>query len=429
MNFPPVESLTESANQGDVNAQNTLGHMYYTGSGVIQSVKWASYWFAKAAEQGDSYALNYLNHISCSATTQAYQSTPQPTTQAHQSTHQPTSQSTQQMVPQTKQLVNQHPAMLNRPKIPQASLVFAVIIWTILSIASMMYSYNIFGFYGMVQLFGAVILIPALAAGILAMILTIRAMKKIKQQRQYDIDFDIQIKPGFPGASVTFASILWLIFLARLNSSINVMALSPSSGFTFFIPVFIIGTCATALTLWAISKINLRRKYNIRFMLHRPKFPMVSAVFTAILWPISLIMLFSVSNDLYQSLSIGTNSSASIDVPGLNAYMFSYYSRLFQPALVVGIPAMILLFRVMSRLKLRHLYDKNSGQSDLYKHGNPIPSRIIAAILWIIYYITIQLAIQASIATNSIINPMYITPVYVAITAMLFSLNISRKST
>jgi uncharacterized protein len=48
--------LRPLAEQGDADAQNILGLMYYSGQGVPQDYAAAATWFLKAAEQGDTDA-------------------------------------------------------------------------------------------------------------------------------------------------------------------------------------------------------------------------------------------------------------------------------------------------------------------------------------------------------------------------------------
>ncbi len=48
------------ANQGDADAQNNLGALYYHGKGVPEDDAKAVKWFRKAAEQGDADAQNNL---------------------------------------------------------------------------------------------------------------------------------------------------------------------------------------------------------------------------------------------------------------------------------------------------------------------------------------------------------------------------------
>jgi hypothetical protein len=50
------EQTKELAKQGDAEAQNTLGYMYYNGEGVKQDYAQAGRWYTKAAEQGNAYA-------------------------------------------------------------------------------------------------------------------------------------------------------------------------------------------------------------------------------------------------------------------------------------------------------------------------------------------------------------------------------------
>ena len=54
------EDTLKRAEQGDVEAQNSLGYMYCNGKGVPKDYKQAAYWYTKAAEQGSSNAQLYL---------------------------------------------------------------------------------------------------------------------------------------------------------------------------------------------------------------------------------------------------------------------------------------------------------------------------------------------------------------------------------
>ena len=45
--------ILRKAEQGDAEAQNSIGDCYYFGNGVQQDYKQAVYWFRKAAEQGN----------------------------------------------------------------------------------------------------------------------------------------------------------------------------------------------------------------------------------------------------------------------------------------------------------------------------------------------------------------------------------------
>ncbi|MFN8922219.1 MAG: tetratricopeptide repeat protein, partial [Sphingobacteriia bacterium] len=51
-----LQVLQQRAEQGDADAQHTLGRMYATGEGVLQDYKQAVYWSQKAAEQGNTKA-------------------------------------------------------------------------------------------------------------------------------------------------------------------------------------------------------------------------------------------------------------------------------------------------------------------------------------------------------------------------------------
>jgi len=57
------EQLKKIAGQGDVNAQNLLGRMYYEGLSVPKNDAEAFKWFQKAAAQGDKVAKEYMAKI------------------------------------------------------------------------------------------------------------------------------------------------------------------------------------------------------------------------------------------------------------------------------------------------------------------------------------------------------------------------------
>src|SRR5579864_9383721 len=58
-----LKSLRERADQGDAQAQNDLGFMYYAGQGVAQDYAEAFRWFRKAAEQGDAIGQHNLGKM------------------------------------------------------------------------------------------------------------------------------------------------------------------------------------------------------------------------------------------------------------------------------------------------------------------------------------------------------------------------------
>ena len=58
-----VHWYTESAEQGNANAQNNLALMYSIGEGITQDYKQAVYWYKQAAEQGNAWAQNNLGSI------------------------------------------------------------------------------------------------------------------------------------------------------------------------------------------------------------------------------------------------------------------------------------------------------------------------------------------------------------------------------
>ena len=53
----------KAAEQGHADAQYNLGLSYYNGQGVMQDDKQAVYWFRKAAEQGDPDAKEQLDEV------------------------------------------------------------------------------------------------------------------------------------------------------------------------------------------------------------------------------------------------------------------------------------------------------------------------------------------------------------------------------
>jgi TPR repeat protein len=55
-----LNEVRKMAEQGDAEAQFTLGQMYDSGDGVAQNYKQAAAWYRKAAEQGNDSAQNFL---------------------------------------------------------------------------------------------------------------------------------------------------------------------------------------------------------------------------------------------------------------------------------------------------------------------------------------------------------------------------------
>ena len=58
-----VEWYTKAADLGDSDAMNSLGYMYETGNGVEQDGAKAVEWYTKAADSGHTDAMNYLGYI------------------------------------------------------------------------------------------------------------------------------------------------------------------------------------------------------------------------------------------------------------------------------------------------------------------------------------------------------------------------------
>ena len=58
-----VTIVTAAAEQGEMNAQFALGLIYAEGRGIEPSPARAYYWFSRAGEQGDNYALTLRNVV------------------------------------------------------------------------------------------------------------------------------------------------------------------------------------------------------------------------------------------------------------------------------------------------------------------------------------------------------------------------------
>lgn len=58
--IPSPSEIRKKAEQGDVEAQNNLGDMYFEGTGVSQDYKQALKWLTKATAQGHAGAHKYL---------------------------------------------------------------------------------------------------------------------------------------------------------------------------------------------------------------------------------------------------------------------------------------------------------------------------------------------------------------------------------
>jgi TPR repeat protein len=55
--------LSPVTNQGNADAQEGLGFLYYMGDGAPKDYVQAALWFRKAAEQGDAYAQKMLGDL------------------------------------------------------------------------------------------------------------------------------------------------------------------------------------------------------------------------------------------------------------------------------------------------------------------------------------------------------------------------------
>ena len=58
-----IKNIINRAEQGNAEAQNLVGEIYFLGKGVIQDYQEAAKWFSKAAEQGDANAQNLLGEM------------------------------------------------------------------------------------------------------------------------------------------------------------------------------------------------------------------------------------------------------------------------------------------------------------------------------------------------------------------------------
>ena len=60
---PDLETLRQQANDGDADAQYTLGEKYYDGIDVTQDYETAASWLRKAAKQGHAMAQTFLGYL------------------------------------------------------------------------------------------------------------------------------------------------------------------------------------------------------------------------------------------------------------------------------------------------------------------------------------------------------------------------------
>ena len=58
-----MNSLRQTAQQGDASAQYTLGVMYENGEGVVQNFVTAVKWYRKGAKQGDEWAQYTMGRV------------------------------------------------------------------------------------------------------------------------------------------------------------------------------------------------------------------------------------------------------------------------------------------------------------------------------------------------------------------------------
>jgi tetratricopeptide (TPR) repeat protein len=58
-----IKNIIKHAEQGNANAQNLVGEMYFLGKGVKQDYQEAAKWYRKAAEQGDANAQYNLGFM------------------------------------------------------------------------------------------------------------------------------------------------------------------------------------------------------------------------------------------------------------------------------------------------------------------------------------------------------------------------------
>jgi hypothetical protein len=126
----------------------------------------------------------------------------------------------------------------------------------------------------------------------------------------------------------------------------------------------------------------------------RPGKPTVSVVIASILWFFLFINTFLMSGDgtfqrLYYAMSLSL-SSGLIFLP-----IGQYIRAALYPTLLPGIPA--LLFTLMARKRYRKIrqYDVvYGGKSARQPTGDPTMFVGFATVLWILYYITIQMVLQ-----------------------------------
>ncbi|MGN8837742.1 tetratricopeptide repeat protein [Mitsuokella jalaludinii] len=60
-----MQKYRKAAEQGDADAQNSMGDLYYWGRGVLRDYKEAMKWYRKAAEQGNTDAQYKIGNLYC----------------------------------------------------------------------------------------------------------------------------------------------------------------------------------------------------------------------------------------------------------------------------------------------------------------------------------------------------------------------------
>ena len=57
------ETVFQSAQDGDPDAQVAMGYLFFEGNGVVQDRREAARWFGLAADQGNAEAMCNLGHM------------------------------------------------------------------------------------------------------------------------------------------------------------------------------------------------------------------------------------------------------------------------------------------------------------------------------------------------------------------------------
>jgi len=174
--------------------------------------------------------------------------------------------------------------------------------------------------------------------------------------------------------------------------------------------------------------------YDPRMIPPRPGKPIVSIIIASLLWFFTFINIFLMTGDgsfeiLYHAISLNMSYGEAFHDVG------SYLRGVLYPLLLPGIPALI--FTLKARMRYKKIRDYEMMYiPKAYQHpSGSMMFMVFAVLLWILYYITIQMVLQwfmyyvnvrlTMIGTWGDVQfmPQYLIPALIAaIAAMTFTL-------